>query len=354
MRWILSTILILILAPLSASASTVDLGIAASSISFSKETLVAGDQVRIYAQISNQGDVDVSGYVSFFQASVPIGDSQVVSVRAGGQKDEVYVDFIVPTSEFNIRAEIRGSDPLDTNSDNDVALTGLFTPIFDNDLDGVANENDNCPDDSNADQSDSDADGVGDVCDSVPVVDVGDGGDEGSEGDEGGDSEAETVIEEVVQDIVDELTEGQSAVSDQAGTEVLDQEELATTSDQIPSRRSLHVSPEAAFTYEQTDWNTYRFQAQAPQQGYTFEWDFGDGTISSSADVEHVFRKYGEFTVTLRMTDKSGQVTHDSADVQISFFDLQNRMVQTLIGILVVLMLLALSAGLRAGRKKES
>ena len=343
----------LVLIPLSANAATADLGISASGIFFSEDTLIAGDQVRIYAQISNQGDIDVAGYVSFYQASIPIGNSQIVSVRAGGQMDEVYVDFIVPTSNFNIRAEIRGTDPQDTNPDNDVALTGIFSPIFDADHDGVIDEDDNCVNTSNADQADADANGIGDSCDSAPVPEQVPEPDSTPDpvAETESETEVETVIEEVVQEIIAGIEEGDQGSEGVGGTE---ETEIATTSDQIPSRRSLHVSPEAAFTYEQTDWNTYRFQAQAPQQGYTFEWDFGDGTISSSADVEHVFRKYGEFTVILRMTDQSGQVTHDSAAVHVSFFDLQNRMVQTLIGILVVLMLVALSAGLRAGRKSGS
>jgi len=38
----------------------------------------------------------------------------------------------------------------------------------DNDGDGIANDQDNCPDDYNPDQSDIDGDGIGDVCDPCP------------------------------------------------------------------------------------------------------------------------------------------------------------------------------------------
>jgi|GEM_PF-2550671 len=37
--------------------------------------------------------------------------------------------------------------------------------LFDNDLDGIAEEDDNCPEDYNPDQVDTDSDGLGDVCD---------------------------------------------------------------------------------------------------------------------------------------------------------------------------------------------
>lgn len=45
-------------------------------------------------------------------------------------------------------------------------------PPSDVDGDGVADVSDNCPDTSNADQADSDQDGIGDLCDPFPVETV--------------------------------------------------------------------------------------------------------------------------------------------------------------------------------------
>ncbi|MCC6954853.1 MAG: thrombospondin type 3 repeat-containing protein [Deltaproteobacteria bacterium] len=48
--------------------------------------------------------------------------------------------------------------------------TPSATPLPDRDADGIADSQDNCPDVANADQLDSDGDGLGDVCDPAPTI----------------------------------------------------------------------------------------------------------------------------------------------------------------------------------------
>ncbi len=167
MRYFLSLVVMcLTLLPFSALAASPDLSIKASSIHFSKSTLYAGDHIRIYATIKNEGEVDMTAQVFFYQGSQLVGTSQIVSVVAGGNGDDVFVDYIVPQSPFNILARIQGQDPADVVAANDEAMTPLYTPIIDGDHDGIADDTDNCPNISNADQLDTDHDGAGNACDS--------------------------------------------------------------------------------------------------------------------------------------------------------------------------------------------
>ncbi|MFQ5424860.1 MAG: thrombospondin type 3 repeat-containing protein [Phycisphaerae bacterium] len=57
------------------------------------------------------------------------------------------------------------------NDPNKIApgVCGCGTPDTDTDSDGVADCNDNCPAVANADQADSDGNGVGDVCEPPPA-----------------------------------------------------------------------------------------------------------------------------------------------------------------------------------------
>jgi hypothetical protein len=143
-----------------------DLGINSGDIFFSQSTLIVGQPIRLYASVRNYGTHDVSGYASFYAGSQLIGSSQVVSVRAGGYSDEVFVDWTVPEGSFNVRVDINGQLPKDENPANDSALTTLFVPDKDADGDGVVDKNDNCPNASNPDQADVDGDKIGDACDS--------------------------------------------------------------------------------------------------------------------------------------------------------------------------------------------
>ncbi|MCX6739786.1 MAG: PKD domain-containing protein [Candidatus Parcubacteria bacterium] len=163
-----------------ASALTHDLAINPGDISFSKE-LIAGQPNRIYATIHNVGTEDVSGYVTFYQGNVLIGNSQPISVRAGGLADEVYVDWTVPSGSFNIKADINGQLPKDENAGNDQIVTTLFVPLADTDGDAIPDitdpddDNDTVPDSDEIDNgtnpldNDSDNDGCLDNVDKFPL-----------------------------------------------------------------------------------------------------------------------------------------------------------------------------------------
>jgi hypothetical protein len=153
--------------PSRAQAAVADIAIDNNSITFSSSTFYSGDIVRIYARVRNLGDVDMQASVVFYNGSKVVGATQPVSLRVGGAPEEVFVDFLLPSTSFNIYAVLAGSVPADQNSSNDSAMTVLYATILDADKDGVLDDVDNCRDNANADQADLDNDGIGDACDSV-------------------------------------------------------------------------------------------------------------------------------------------------------------------------------------------
>lgn len=366
--------------PSAVKAAEADLGISSEGISFSSTPIISGDEVRVYAQVKNYGDADVEGYVSFFQGSIPIGDSQVISARAGGVPEEAYVDFVVPSGTFNIRAEIRGTDPQDENGDNDVAITKLFTPTHDDDRDGVENDEDNCPSDANAVQKDNDRDGLGDVCDDD---DDDDGITDEVEEEIGTDPFKRDTDNDGIPDAqdADPLRYGEPAVApppapvaapvaaeepeedvsapvetalgliEEANAATLEPEPVSET----PPAAEVFVSPNAIFSYERTAWDTYRFRAQVPSEdGYRIEWLFGDGVTSNRADIEHQYRGFGEYAVTIRVIDPDGQVAEDKTLVRVTFFDLKNPMLLALVALLVLLIAAGLIVYFTLGKRERS
>jgi hypothetical protein len=357
--------------------AAVDLGVKTNSISFSG-SLVAGQTVRVYVEVTNEGSEDVDGYVAFYQGTVPIGDTRVISVRAGGVPEEVYVDFVVPRGDFNIRTEIKGTDPGDENPDNDVAITKLFSPIIDDDGDGAENEDDNCPDDANSSQADTDADGAGDACDEDDDDDAlsdeveeelgTDPRDADTDGDGVADKSdayptdsARTVAEPVVVSVpvatrdaaaiaAADTSAAAGAVATAVDTVRADfQTDLDVTgsdaegdeaSEPVERTRSaaLSLSPKAIFSYERVAWNRLAFKAVTPtSDGYQFQWEFGDGATSSRSEVTHAYASSGEYQVTFKVIDPSGALSVDKTTVRVRFWTLENRVVDVLLACLALL-----------------
>jgi len=359
--------LFLLILPFSAHAAA-DLRIGQGDIDFSEDTLIAGDAIRIYATIYNDGDEDVSGYVTFFQGSVPIGDSQVISLLSDGSPEEVYVDFVVPSSSFNIRAEIRGTDPEDSNTSNNTTITSVYDPVFDDDRDGVANENDNCPTTSNESQLDTDGDGEGDACDddddddgltdevedelgtdSTQADTDGDGTDDPDDAypTDSSKTEIEVEIEEEVQVIVEDDSSQTdvermfSELVEEVVAELREEQEGAGSEGRGASEvDEVSISPNALFKYERVSWNTYSFEVVGPEVStISYEWDFGDGVTSSKTIVEHVYDQSGAYNVQLSMTGTDGEISTESITLFVPFFSLENNIILLAIAGLTLLLI---------------
>lgn len=368
LRRVLFAALLTVFLPVSTLATEgADLSLPSSKIKFSKEILIAGDTVRVYATVENKGTEDISGYVVFYQGTEELGKSQIVSVVAGGEDEQVWVDFTVPYGPFNIRAEIRGTDPTDVNSGNDLALTALYTPTVDEDRDGVADDSDNCPEEDNENQKDTDGDGEGDACDddddndglSDEVEEEAATNTTSSDTDGDGIEDADdyypndstrSVKEVAVVTVAPVSTESEASSQEPedvtpeptvatptASTEVL--EEISETEIHLATGGTFQISPRAAFAFVQEDWKTYTFQSLSVLgEGATIAWDFGDGVTSAADKVTHVFRSPGTYRVRLTVSSVDGAVVEDTQTIKISPFHLGNPIIQIALGVLVLLL----------------
>lgn len=345
--------------------ATVDLELDSGSIRFSKEMLVAGDFVRIYARVRNRGDEDASGYVFFYNGSKPIGPSQIVTPRAEGSPDEVWVDFVVPYERFNIGAELKGVDPEDQNMANNQALTPLFDPVIDDDRDGVQDNGDNCQGEANADQADQDGDGVGDACDTPPEPIEDPAPAESPSPDpttttqpaaEVPPEESPSIIdrifsrEEKNQDPASDDAENQASESDPATPTNLEDLEF----DKRFSEGLLNLSVNAQFILSKLDWDTYEFVALGGDgTGAIYSWSFGDGATSNQKQITHTFPKPGKYTVTLAVTSPDGSVVEDQEEISISFFHLSNPLLIGLVVTLILLIFIGIAVIAFPGRKSS-
>lgn len=349
------------------AAAPADVRISGQDITFSKQELIEGDRVRVYAKIENIGGVDVQGFVTFYSGQTPIGDTQILSLRAGGAPEDVFVDFTVPTGSFNIRAEVRGTNPPDQNASNDLAITGILKPEPDVDRDLIPDSRDVCPSTSNADQADTDRDGVGDACD---TDDDNDGATDLQEISTGRDplradvppttpapvapDAPKPITNMVVKTdpssspiISSDPTSSKTGLrkffsfgsprSDASGSGTQVQpSDVSETSDEISA---TIISPRALFRYERLEHDTFRFSLLAPlPSDASATWNFGDSQTSAETDIIHRFERPGSYSVTLTVASPDGNAQQETVTVRVRRLSLKDETTLSVVGGLLALL----------------
>ncbi|MEZ4739448.1 MAG: PKD domain-containing protein [Flavobacteriales bacterium] len=88
----------------------------------------------------------------------------------------------------------------------------------------------------------------------------------------------------------------------------------------------IHEAPEAAFNLLKQEYDntvpSVHFENRS-MRGRSYEWDFGDGTTSTIAHPDHVYKKQGVYQVSLTVTNANGCVDRTERTVRIdSDYDL--------------------------------
>ncbi len=141
-----------------ALAASGDLAINSSNISFSNNSFLEGNTVRIYATASNNSGQDLLGVVRFYANDSQIGGDQPISLFANNT-DGVFIDW-TPLSygNYKIAVKIFPWEPEIDDPNNNWVVSNIYV-IQDTDHDGIPNDKDD----------DDDGDGVSDSEDEFPL-----------------------------------------------------------------------------------------------------------------------------------------------------------------------------------------
>jgi hypothetical protein len=381
-----------------------DLGVRAEDITFSSSRLISGQKVRIYATVYNFGKKDMTGYVSFYQGAGLIGDSQVVSVRAGGFADEVFIDFVVPDGPFNILVALRGTNPPDQNPANDEALTQLFVPSPDKDRDGIPDSEDNCPLVANPDQKDSDGDKLGDLCDSDNdndglsdeeekrlgtnpldpdtdkdgIIDSKDSNPlipskqslKGIEEPipaknrlENKDENKMTIKEGSTSNFSSKTTllakeedQEEESQKNQEREEENNQEEKNKNSKNLEGLTSELPLKIVKVDFQKQGWRRFAFFAEAAggQGNYEWQWHFSDGKTVLGQNIIYTFPHYGNYQVRVSVKDEKRHLAETEFPIFITFFNFANPKLWLVLSLLTAIasFLIIISWKLQKMRKR--
>ncbi|MBI2637039.1 MAG: PKD domain-containing protein [Parcubacteria group bacterium] len=358
---------LLLLAPAAASAA--DLAVPKENVYFSNAKPLAGEIVRIYATVRNQSQNDSRAQVRFSVDGAPVGEAQPVSVLAQ-QKSTVFTDWQPKEGYYTVTVSVFGGSPTDENSENDTAEITNFLVDLDTDGDGtfdtvdMDDDNDGVEDGlervkgSNPLKADTDGDGVPDGVDEFPndpfekydndKDGVGNNADPDNDNDGVPNADDPAPFDKLVSrrenppppppaapapwsapaDAPESAREVEQASVPQPEYEV---EDVVYT---FPDVADAAYALEVGIAKSRRSWNTYEFESLSGGGSTLYLWDFGDGAYSQERAPVHSFSGSGEYEVTLTVSDSAGGVGEASTRLSIGFWNIQNRAVQLIVGLL--------------------
>lgn len=345
-------------------ASSVDVGLKSNSIKFSKDsdTFIAGETVRVYVSAAIYSGDDATANILIFRDNQKIGDKPI-SLIAGGLEDGVFADFVVPEHDFRMYFELKGIDPVDTNSSNNQLLAPIQKVDIDTDGDGIGNLSD--PDDDNDGLMDyeepnkgtnpliydTDGDGVNDLMDDFPLDPT-----RHTKDPPPPVKDPEPVVVEqpkpepkaVEQPVTPEpeAKVAEVAVADQ-GEESDDTSEDELIGDfyqssDVPLFNEIHIKA------NQVNWNTFNFDfttnlENLDKESLEYVWIYGDGK-ESSMNGSHRFNTMGDYYVTLKVKGPWDSYFYDNVKVTVDFWSVYNYWLWLIVlGVCLVLVLFGTS-----------
>jgi len=343
---------------------SVDLALNANDVvlSDSSSSLTPGQIVRLYATVVNLGVSDAVGQVLFYlNGSKQVGNANV-SLKASGVKDEVFVDFLVPSYEFNIIVKVVSVSPDDQNLSNNEVTTATYHVKKDTDGDGIFDDQD--LDDDNDGVSDSDelkkgtdplnkdTDGDG-VIDSLDVYPLDPNKSKVEAPKPVQKPKAESVKVEQLPTPTAQKQKVDSIITKKETKPSLNNDFVVVENNKTSEEKQAELvagfynSPEVELLNQveivgsQLNWNTFDFGFKTNVENLSteklaYQWNFGDG-VEVKKNGSHKYRSTGEYLITLKVKGPWNNDLYDSVRVRVAFWSVYNYWLWLIVLVLVLI-----------------
>jgi hypothetical protein len=385
---LLTALILFVITGVSAFAYSGDISINQQNITFSNYDFAEGKTVRIYATVTNHSQKDLLGIVRFFDNGSQINGDQAISIFAG-RTDDVFIDWSPSYGGHKIAVKIYPWDSSIDDPSNNWVVSEIFA-IQDTDHDGIPNEidddddGDGVPDSEDAfplnkkEQYDTDGDGMGnnadpdndndeipDDLDAFPLDptewldtdkdDIGDNSDTDDDGDNLSDAEEINIGTDPLNPDTDEdgvndgedpfpldPTEWLDTDGDEIGNNLDtddDNDGISDEEDEFPLNKGPVIKlKEENFTIGLLENKLFDATSSHDEDGkiVSYVWEIDNQTKEGNS-IYHKFKKLGEQTVKLTVTDDSGESRTTEFQVSIVNVELYKN-----IGLIIAAIALAL------------